>query len=276
MFHLVISAENNPYMAWQSKLFFFSCVTRARQFPTIMVHSYGQNLHPGYVEIAAAGGRVKVVPSYSVTRTGEYYVPRNTAGTLLHAADLGFPANDFLVICDPDMIFVQPPEFPRTLSANHYDYMNYDQEPIIQTGQKLGITSGELASRGYGLRCGTPYVIPMTNARSLAETWLEAIDALTPHDWIDSMYAFGLAAMKLRLTVEVFDKLAFNEIPDHLLDRAIIHYCYGSELWTKRDYMTEDKIGNVWTPSVQAPPNTVLAEILSQIEGARNFYSRLW
>jgi len=46
------------------------------------------------------------------------------------------------------------------------------------------------------LRCGVPYVIPVSDAGRLAELWLEAIDAFPPRRWEDNMYAFGLAVAK--------------------------------------------------------------------------------
>src|SRR3712207_2776362 len=108
-FRVVVSAENNAYMAWQCKLFHFSCVTRLGATPTFVVHDSGSDWHPGFRDIVRAGGVVRHAPGYAVTPRGFHYRPRNTPGTLLHAADLCEGADDLIVLCDPDMIFVRAP-----------------------------------------------------------------------------------------------------------------------------------------------------------------------
>jgi hypothetical protein len=47
---------------------------------------------------------------------------------------------------------------------------------------------------------GVPHVVPSKCLRPLDYGWLEAIDAFSPRNWIDGMYALGLAIMKLRLS----------------------------------------------------------------------------
>lgn len=163
-YHVVVSAENSPYMAWQCKLFHFSCVSR------------------------------------------------------LH----------------------------RT--------------PVLIDEQK------------EDLRCGTPYVIPAGSAPLLAETWLAAVDAFEPRRREDVMYAFGLAAVKLGLGVTLTRFVETNYWSDAAPTADAIHYCYGDETWSKRQYFTEEQARGVWEPRATAPRGTVLGEILSQIQEARDFY----
>src|SRR5437762_2752330 len=35
---IVVSSENSPYLAWQTKLFYFSCLSRLKLQPLIIVH----------------------------------------------------------------------------------------------------------------------------------------------------------------------------------------------------------------------------------------------
>lgn len=271
--HIVVSAENNAYLAWQCKLFHHSCVTRLGQCPVFLVHQLDRNWHPGFVDIVNAGGIVRSVPSYRPT-AGQDYSPRNTAGTLLQASMIGYGPSDFIVLCDPDMIFVRKPTFPRRLASEYYSYLDYDQRDVRAAARRIGITSKQLEQRKLEVSCGVPHVIPVALARSLAELWLEAIDAFTPGLWEISMYAFGLAVIKLGLKLELTNLVTINYAHDHPLGRAdVVHYCYGDHRWSKRTYFSNRLSKRVWDAPVQTSEGTVLTEIVSQIREAGSFYS---
>jgi hypothetical protein len=270
---IIVSAENNPYMAWQCKLFHFSCTSRLKNAPVFIVHETGAELHQDFQEIMKTGGRVQRAPSYKLTARGDLYPPRNTPGTLLHAAEIHGPECDSLVLCDPDMIFVRPPEFPTTLSGDYCSYMNYELDCVEVARASLGISRGLIDEQKEALRCGVPYAIPTSDARPLAEAWIEAIDAFPARKWEDVMYAFGLAAVKLGLKVWLTRMAESNYWPDANARADVVHYCYGDETWSKRHYFTPDQAQNVWQPRVEAPANTILGEILSQIREAEKFYS---
>ncbi|MDT5062356.1 MAG: hypothetical protein QOH63_2815 [Acidobacteriota bacterium] len=271
---IVVSAENNPYMAWQCKLFHFSCVSRLQQTPLIVVHETGAaELHPDFQELVKVGGRAQRAPSYKLTAKGDIYAPRNTPGSLLHAAETYGSECDSLVLCDPDMIFVRPPEFPTTLSGDYCSYMNYDLDCVEVARQALSISREMIDEQREALRCGVPYVIPVDEARPLAEAWIEAIDAFPARKWEDVMYAFGLAAVKLGLRVTPTRMSQSNYWPDAISKADVVHYCYGDETWSKRHYFRQEQARNVWQPRVESPAGTVLGEILSQLREAEKFYS---
>jgi hypothetical protein len=272
---IIVSTENNPYMAWQCKLFHFSCMSRLKQTPVIIVHETGAELHQGFQEIMKTGGRVRRAPSYKLTAQGDLYPPRNTPGTLLYAAETYGSECDSIVLCDPDMIFVRPPEFPTTLSGDFCSYMNYELDCVEVARRALGISRELLDEQKEMLRCGVPYVIPVSDARPLAEVWIEAIDAFPARKWEDVMYAFGLAAVKLGLKVMLTRMADSNYWPDANVRADVVHYCYGDETWSKRHYFRQDQAQNVWQPRVEAQANTILGEILSQIREAEKFYSSL-
>ena len=116
-YRIVVSAENTPYLAWQAKLFHFSCVSRLNDSPIFIVHEHGSKWRRDFQELADAGAIVSRAPSYRITSNGDDYAPRNTAGTLLHAAELCSAKDEFIVLFDPDMIFVRQPNFSRNLSG---------------------------------------------------------------------------------------------------------------------------------------------------------------
>ena len=271
---IIVSAENNPYMAWQCKLFHFSCMSRLKQSPVIIVHETGaQALHRGFQEITKTRGRVQPAPSYKLTAQGDIYPPRNTPGTLLHAAEMYGAECGFLVLCDPDMIFVRPPEFPATLSGDFCSYMNYELDCVEVARKALGISRELIDEQKEALRCGVPYVIPINDARPLAEAWIEAIDAFPARKWEDVMYAFGLAVVKLGLKAWLTRMAESNYWPDERVRADAIHYCYGDETWSKRHYFRQEQARSVWQPRVESPAGTVLGEILLQLREAEKFYS---
>ena len=104
-FQIVVSAENNSYLSWQCKLFYYSCVTRMNHQPIIIVHDWGHGWHPDFYGLAKAGCAIYPAPSYRVNKSGYDYAPRNTAGSLIHAAEICAGKSEFIVLCDPDMIF---------------------------------------------------------------------------------------------------------------------------------------------------------------------------
>src|SRR5947209_19224537 len=200
---IVVSAENNPYMAWQSKLFHYSCVSRLKQVPVIVVHDTGASLHSDFQEIVKAGGNVLRAESYKLSTQGDTYRPRNTPGTLLRASLRFSSQYEFIFLCDPHMIFTRAFRFPETLSGDYCSYIKYEQDFVEAAREALGIPRTAIDEQKESLRCGVPYVIPTSEARGLATAWIEAIDAFKGRRWEDVMYAFGLAAMTLCLKVEL-------------------------------------------------------------------------
>jgi len=271
-YRVVVSAEDNPYVEWQVKLFYYSCVTRLRTQPLIIVHEMAGGSRPYFKDVLRAGGIIRRAPSFSVTGWGDTYLPRNTAGTLLHAADACDGRDEFIVLCDPDMLFVREPVFPPRLAGDFHPFMDYSTPDVVEAVRRLGIPQARLDSYGDALKCGVPYVIPVDVARPLAERWMDALDAFPPRRWIDGMYAFVLAAASLDLDLSVNRTVAFNCTPARPLQGDIIHYSYPDESWNKRDYLTEEQARGVWRPALTPPGGTVMAEVVAQIREAREFY----
>jgi hypothetical protein len=272
---IVVSTENNPYAAWQTKLFHYSCVSRLGQLPIVIVHDSGRAWHSDFHDLVRAGAIVCSAPSYR-TSVHDDYPPRNTAGTLLHAAQLCNGGDEFIVLCDPDMIFACRPHFPTTLSGDYYPYMmDYDSEEVRAAAAGFGLTPAALAAQQEELYCGVPYVIPVAAARRLAETWLEAINKFPVARRGDMMHAFGLAAVKLGLRITLTHMVDHNYWQTEPLRREVVHYCYGDQTWDKRHYFSEEQASQVWAAAASAPHGSVLAEILSQIREAGAFYRPL-
>ena len=268
---IVVSAENNGYIGWQCKVFHYSCVSRTSFLPIFVVHAMNDSWHPDFCELVKTGAQVRSAPTYTST-PHDVYVPKNTAGTLLHAADF-FDRDDFIVLCDPDMVFVREPSFPSRLSADFYDYMNYDCSSLRAAAEHMQIPWELVMEQHKPLCCGVPYVIPVRDAREIALAWLNAVDEIWPRMWEDVMYAFGLATLRLGMSIHPTQFMAQDHIPDAPITTDMIHYCQGSPLWEKRSFHHGDELPKVWHSSASIARDTVLGEVLQQIEEAKRFYS---
>jgi len=269
---IVVSAENNAYMGWQCKLFYYSCVTRMNHQPIIIVHDSGADWHPDFRALAKAGCGIYGAPGYRINALGDEYAPRNTAGSLIRAAEIFAGQDVLIVLCDPDMIFARAVDFPEVLSGDFITYMNYDRDFVSDALRELGMNREQLEPQKDSLRCGVPYVIPVTEAHVLGRTWLEAVEAFPARRWEDIMYAFGLAVVKLGLKLNVTQLSAHNYWPAEKVSAPMIHYAYGDERWTKRTFFTDEQVRELWSPTLDAPAGTILGEILGQIREAREFY----
>jgi len=66
-----------------------------------------------------------------------------------------------------------------------------------------------------------------------------------------------------------------NYWPDNRVEREMIHYCYGDEVWSKRDFLTEEEAQRVWKPPTAAREGTISWEVFRQLREAREFYDSL-
>jgi hypothetical protein len=271
-FRVVISAEANWYMAWQAMLAHYSCVTRLRHAPLVVVHEREEAALEVFSEIGRIGGEVLPAPSYRMTAWGRDYAPRNTAGTLLEAARVLSPGIKYLVLCDPDVVFVRRLPLMRGMAAAACGYMDYADPPVRAAMRRLGIAPSALEPHGGNLCCGIPYIIPRSHATPLALAWLEAIDAFPRPRWEDVMHAFGLAVLKLKLPLRCLPIADTNFDAAAPVRAPVVHYCYDNALWSKRRFASSRAFKRVWHPPEGAVVGSVLAAVLDQLAAASRFY----
>lgn len=287
---IVVSAENNPYMGWQCKLFYFSCVTRLNQRPIIIVHETGKDWHPDFYDLAKAGCAVHSAPNYRTASCGDDLPGRNCPGSLIKAAEDCDGRDEFIVLCDPDMIFLRATDFLECLSAEFSSFMDYDRDHVEHARLRFGIQRDELDAKKQKLTVAVPYVVPTALASEFGREWVQAIDAFPSRAWENeqrlkrpagspiygrrhvTMYAFGLAVVKLGLDVQVTHLIDHNYWPNEPARAPMIHYAYGDECWDKRNYFTDERASEVWEPQAKAAEGTILSEVLSQLRQARDFY----
>jgi len=240
--------------------------------PVVIVHDSGEEWHRDFYELAKAGCPIYSAPNYRYDRDGNDYACRNHPGSLLRAAEIFHDRDVSIVLCDPDMVFVRRVEFPQGLAGEFSSFMDYDRDFVNEVLPKLDLMREALDQQKDSLCVSVPYVIPSRIARQLSESWLSTIELFSPRRWEDVMYAFGLSAMKIGLSVEVTHVVDHNYWPEEKLQAPMIHYAYGDERWNKRDYSTDETNTRVWNPPNIHPPETILGELANQIREAREFY----
>lgn len=293
-FDFVLSVENNPYQVWQAMLFHYSCLTHQRVAPLVVVHKGDEPLLSGFEWIAAAGGRVQAAANFRDLH-GYIYPPRNTPATL------GFAETDaeYLVLCEPDMVFLQPMELERVgmqpncvtfdrltyLDANRAEY----QPALDDACRRLGVDPQVL--RTQPINGGVPHILPTRLKAEISELWMEALEQFVqlardrakesrdePEiNWVSGMWSTVLAIRRLKLT-PIFTQFCLpNEKGTHPLPPirpegpTIIHYCYGGDDFNKRDYRDFDgAMERVW--KVAPDDGTIHGAIRGQLLAAREFY----
>jgi hypothetical protein len=278
VYELVVSTENNAYMAWQALLLHASCVRRGLPAPTVVVHGDGP-LVPGLDHLGRCGGRLQRAPSY---RGGDY-APRNTAGTL-ERVETDAP---FVVILDADLIFLDRPSWPQPerdeVVSNLTAYLQPDdgnREPLAAACRVLGLQADILA---HGLHGGTPYLVRTEIARDFAQEWLRCIDVLRSGPGSDgfrylaSMWGFVLAAVRLGLRESLVDICTWNLEGVYPLTvtqapASLLHYCYGDSWFQKHQYAGDEAVAaSVWSLS-SIEGDSAAAAIRAEISAARDYY----
>lgn len=274
---LVVSAENNAYTGWQSQVLVHSASKHLGTAPLVVCHGGRRGLHRYFEELRAHEAEVLLAPNYR-DALGVDYAPANTAGTLLEAARALKGKADFLVLLDPDMIFVRPVTFPGRLSGHRYDYMSYRSRRVRAAAKLYGVSRRRLEEHERALSIGVPYVIPIAIAKKLGEEWLKAMEAFVAgwgstrggsSRWCEIMHAFGLAATKLELVPQVLDVNDVNAFDGTKATRPIVHYCYGADGWSKRAFVLEER--DVWR-SPAGERGTVTGEVLAAIAEAAEVF----
>jgi hypothetical protein len=275
-FDLVISAENNDYMAWQTQVCCYSALTRLHIKPIVVVHQTADALLPAFKALRRRGCDVIEAPSFIRTPTGKVAQPRNAIGTLHTVATAKLGCHAHMLLCEADFIFVNRPSYAPGVVADEYNYVDYADPHVVKVLERFGIAHrcDELNATS---RIGVPYLIPRQAALSLAQRWFEVYDAFEPLEWIDMMPAFGIAAALEGLSITTSHQVATNHRPASDVGRAaFIHYCYGDDTWSKRHYLAT---GNPMTdPGVSAMTPTgqsVADEIFRHIQATRGYFAFL-
>jgi len=283
MCDIVVSAENNHYMAWQCMLFHYSCEVHLGLTPLFLVHGDEEPLLPGFSMIEAKGGRLQRAPNFR--DAGTHFSPRNT----IHSLELAESDAEYVMLCEPDMIFLgslEPDAIASRMKANEVSfdavrYLRIDrgfERPLREVCARAGIDFAAVAAaRTSG---GVPHIVPNRQRAGLCRDWstltdlcLERFNAAfgpnTSGAWLSGMWGMLLAVRKFGLHI-YWTELCVNNYGNPALSKddasgpPMVHYCYGDESWSKRHYHgSAEAFESVWTST--APDGTVNGAICRQL-----------
>lgn len=300
-FEIVVSVENNTYLVWQAMLFHYSCVRYQGQAPIVVVHINDEPLLPGFERIRAAGGMVQTAPNYRQVG-GVNYPPRNTAGTLRHVRTDA----DYIVLCDADMIFLQPIQFSdwalpaRAISFDQLRYLDptdaFAQWALRQACAKAEVPYEQLTRQPVD--GGVPHIIPTGLRRELSDDWLHCLELFPTigpwpseqagaksrachvgpqKEWLTTMWALVLAVHRLGLTPMMTNFCESNftfTAPLPGVDPggpSMLHYCYSNAGFDKHAF---DGIAAAERTVWQQPTDdgTISGALRRQLREARTYY----
>ncbi len=301
MHEIVVSTENNPYQVWQAMLFHASCVRYLGQVPIVVVHTDGQPLLPGFNRIRDAGGHIQTAPNYRQLN-GVNYPPRNTAATLRHVQTDA----EYIVLCDPDMVFLQPLLWHELNLAEHqisFEFVGYmdpdisKYQPTLDDVCRRAGVDPELL-RNPQTNGGVPHVIPTRHQRTLSDLWLELMElfpSISPcppnepgarprechigpqKDWLCTMWALIMAARRLNLKPVLTQMCITTQNggqplpPVNAAGPRMIHYCYQDRSFDKHLFDTPEAAEcGVW--NVPGDDGSVCGNIRGQLRQACEFY----
>jgi hypothetical protein len=290
-FDIVVSSDNNDYLAWQCLVFHHSCITHLGRAPIIVVHGDDEPLASGYRILEKKGGLIQRLPTQKYAGFIEY------AGRNIWATLKGVKTSATnIVLCDPDMIFLRHVDFAEKAATLQGEAISLDKVAYMTVGDHNRSILEEVCRISWininllnsiRISGGMPYIIP-TNlrrhfARELATLTEDCLVTSLKHHgqmnsevWISVMWGFVLAALRNDISMSLTNMCVANdriaeEQASILRDRQIVHYCYGDGFFNKKNYMNEDdSLNAVWRAC--APDGTVNGAVTSAIQEAAVFY----
>ena len=236
--HTVFNTDESLYLRWQADLLAYSHRKVNQPGPLTWLYS-GSSTPPPF------DGQVFQTRPYSPhPRTGDIYPPYNRIGALTEWLELSPPAEETLLILDPDCIFITPFDEPAERGRPVAQPVFY-LHPAEMNNSKL------IKRQGYKPDSldlvGIPLLIHRDDLRALLPAWMQKTEEIRNDpisrdviDWIAEMWGYVFAAAELGLRHELRD-LARWQTEDRT-GVPFIHYCYGSESieepwsWNKRAY----------------------------------------
>ena len=290
-FDIVVSSENNDYLAWQCLVFHHSCVTHLGLVPIFVVHGDDGPLVAGYRILQEKGGIIQRLPTRRHAGSVEY--PCRNAWASLSGVKT---AADNIVLCDPDVIFLRRIDFAGIAAGLKGEAVSLDRVGYMTAGDQNRVMLEEVCKTswidtklldGIKISGGMPYIIPTGLRRRLAREWAVLTDdclmmnlkrhgQMNSEVWISIMWGFVLAALRSDIPMTYTDLCVTNgktakDQDLSLSDCKIVHYCYGDEVFNKRNYMSEEgSLKTVWKAT--APEGTVNGAVTQAIQEAAGFF----
>ena len=288
LYDIVVSSDNNDYLAWQCMLFHHSCVTHLGKVPIIVVHGDDRPLVAGYHIMEKKGGIIQRLPSMRSVN-GIDYAARNVCASLKGVKT----SAENILLCDPDFVFLRPIDFSKIAANLNGEAINIEQISYMTVGdhnraileavcRKAWISTSKLDD--IKISGGTPYLVPTQLRRYLAREWATMTEdylaaSFLHHGvnnsevWISVMWGFILAALRNDIPITLTSMCVSNQagVTSNINNRQIVHYCYGDDIFDKRRFTNEEAaLKTVW--KTHASEGTVNGAIAKALHEAAQFY----
>lgn len=217
---LVVSIEAGTGTEWQAALLAFSLSRAAVTTPLTVLCAGGAPREP------MLGAEVIVHPSYRRADGGNY-APLNKPGGIRDWLERTPPAEDELLLLDPDVVALGPlPAGPAPGCRPRADYFPLDRVNLADTYVRNLTRHPELLQS-----VGIPIWIARDLLRVLAPRWIDQTVAVrrsgSIHSaWVAEMVGYQLAAADLGIS---------HEVVDQSCGPALLHYYTGHcGLWWRK------------------------------------------
>lgn len=288
-FDIIVSAENNYFMAWQCMVFHYSAQTSLGRTPLFVVHGDEPELVDGFEQIRNVGGRIQRAPNFR--HAGDImYAPRNQMKTV----ELARSDKPWLVLCDADMIFLDHVDFASIIEGLDDTTIALDRIPFLvvhdgnhellrDVARKVEIPFDHLVD--HPINGATPHLISMNIRDELCAQWDPMMETYLasayahhegydPNVWISSMWGLVLAMHRLGIDAELLDLCVHTEMdpPIDPSERPIVHYSYPNDGFHKRRYNEPSRDSELWQAS--GTPGHTSGAICDAIRATAAYYQR--
>jgi hypothetical protein len=291
-FDIVVSSDNNDYLAWQCLVFHHSCLAHLGVAPIFVVHGDDKPLAAAYRILEEKGGLIQRLAHLGNSGSIEYS-GRNVWATVKHVKT----TSENIVLCDPDMIFLRHIDFAQLAARLDGESVSYDAVGYMKVGDHNRVVLEDVCKGSWintgmlgdiKIGGGVPYIIPVNLRRQIVREWATLTEAcleasfryhgiMNSEVWISVMWGFVLACLRRGIPMTLTNICATNNpkasAGDGLIlrDRQMVHYCYFDEFFNKKNFINEiDSLKTVW--KVEAPGETVNGAVTRAIRDAAAFY----
>jgi hypothetical protein len=217
------------------------------------------------------GATFRAAPYSPHPVSGDDYAPYNKPSALLAWLRTTPPADDTVLLLDPDCIFVAPLTNEAVRGepiAQPLSYMHPDPTVLARHCRRRSLVCG----------VGVPIVIHRDDLAALAAPWLEKTESIRDDPrsralvgWVAEMWGYVFAAAELGLRHRMRALARFST--EDQVDLPLIHYCYASTVaegnwsWDKRSYRPWRRVDD---PPPSAPrAAAALMAVVNEYSAAR-------
>jgi peptidyl serine alpha-galactosyltransferase len=242
--HTVFSTDGSLYQRWQADLLAYSH-RKVRQ-PGSLTRLFSADGPP----TPFAGTTFQTEPYSTHPLTGDYYPANNKVMALKAWLEEAPPAEELVLLIDPDCIFLQPQRESVSYGAPIAHPIGY-LDPSHE--QNLEFVRKHCSRPKLAQALGIPILIHRDDLAALSPRWLEKTEEIRNDSesrehagWLAEMWGYIFAAAEIGLKHNIRKLARYST--ENQADLPIIHYCYITSdaakqwVWNKRTYRPWERV----------------------------------